>query len=432
VKGWIFPPQETPVAPIYVVNNNFISVSSGSILNGYDDYWALSGQDTTDVILISAYPEFTNYFINGNPYHTLRLNRVCDNTFTFYGKRFGFNNTWYLSSSHHMEDLAFTEIDTAKFPTISAYKLPDEWVTNVNDNITSIHFPTECPPLSGGFKFITANDAGWCISTGSTGILNLDSDASAYITAVASTGVAITYTQQEALNTFFVSAKADGYYSNIKRLFLPIWGVASANAIDMITLGSGTFNGSVTHTSGYVVGDGRTGYFDTGISPLSAGINTSTGSMFVLHNNFPIGYRHGCDSGTSLFSMVNGPASSIRITIIGNPGVSISNYYVGNGSNAVTIASRTSPTALSGMKRGSSGVSPTSVQTVDMSYFAVPDYNIYALASNVGGVPTIHSSTSTPQLGVFGFGLSLTEREMEYLTLRIKNLWETSTGLTLP
>lgn len=166
VKGWVFPALETPQAPIYVVNTNFIAVSSDAILSGYDDYYSLSAQDTTDVILISAYPEFTNYFINGNPYHALSLDAVCGNTFTFYGKRFGFNNTWYLSASHPIEELDFTEIDTAKFPTISAYKLPDEWITTVNDNITSIRFPTICSSLIGEYKFITANDAGWGISTG--------------------------------------------------------------------------------------------------------------------------------------------------------------------------------------------------------------------------------------------------------------------------
>jgi len=258
-----------------------------------------------------------------------------------------------------------------------------------------------------------------------------DPDAAAYIAAVEGAGGTVSVTQRSAINTFYNTGKSDGWYSSLKRLYLPIWGVASANAIDMITLGSGTFNGGVTHTSGYVVGDGSTGYFDTGISPLSAGINTSTGSMFVLHNNLPSSYSHGCTSGTSSFRIVNGPASSIRIIIIGQAAATmhISNIPTGNASNAVTIASRTSTTTLSGMKRISSGVSPTYVRTVDVSAEAVPDNNIYALASNLNGVP---SGYSNPQLGVFGFGLSLTGREMEYLTLRIKNLWETCTGLTLP
>lgn len=166
VKGWIFPALETPQAPIYVVNTNFVSVSSGSILNGYDDFWSLSANDTTDSISISAFPEFTNYFINGRPYDELILNDINDKTFTFYGKRFDFNNTWYLSSNVVIPELVYTEIDTAKFPTISAYKLPDSVITTVNDNIVSISLSSGYLNLSGGYVFITANDAGWGLSTG--------------------------------------------------------------------------------------------------------------------------------------------------------------------------------------------------------------------------------------------------------------------------
>jgi hypothetical protein len=168
IKGWIFPALETPQAPIYVVNTNFIAVSSGSILNGYDDYWALSGQDTTDVILISAYPEFTNTFVNGVPYTQLNLNNINEKSFTFYGKRFGFNNTWYLSTNsvNPIVGLSYQEINTARYPTISAYRLPDNIITNVNDNITSIRFPSNSYTLSGEYTFVTANDAGWSSTTG--------------------------------------------------------------------------------------------------------------------------------------------------------------------------------------------------------------------------------------------------------------------------
>lgn len=166
VKGWIFPSLETPQAPIYVVNTDFVSVSSKSILYGYEEYWSLSANDTTDTILISAYPEFTNNFVNGIPYEQLTINDINDKTFTFYGKRFGFNNTWYLSSNIPIEGLTYEEITTEKFPTISAYRLPDNIVTTVNDNIVSIRFLSNTLSLSGDFKFITSNSAGWAASTG--------------------------------------------------------------------------------------------------------------------------------------------------------------------------------------------------------------------------------------------------------------------------
>jgi len=159
VKGWIFPPQETPVAPIYVVNNNFISVSSGSILNGYDDYWALSGNNTTDNILISAYPEFTNSFYKGIPiYENITIGNT-DHTFTFYGKRFSYNNSWYLSGNS-LSAFPLVEINTAKFNTISAYKLPNNYINTIDDNIVVVSLTRE-ELEQGSYTIVTSNSAGW-------------------------------------------------------------------------------------------------------------------------------------------------------------------------------------------------------------------------------------------------------------------------------
>ena len=162
IKGWIFPSLETPVAPIYVINNNFISVSSGTVLNGYDDYYSLSANDTTDMILISAYPEFTNIFYQQFPiFEDTRIQGYVDTQFTFLGKRFSFDNKWYLSAAAPIPGLIFEEVETIKFPTISAYKIPDSWVTTISDNAATISIEAES--LSGfeQFTFVTSNSAGW-------------------------------------------------------------------------------------------------------------------------------------------------------------------------------------------------------------------------------------------------------------------------------
>lgn len=160
IKGWIFPAHETPQAPIYVVNTNFTTVSSGASLNGYDDYYSLSSNNTTDVILISAYPEFTNTFYNGIPiFDNINISPDQSHTFTFYGKRFGFGNTWYLSG-HNSGGFILEEIDTIKFPTISAYRIPDTYITNINDNISYVSMSYNVLS-SGNFTFVTSNDAGW-------------------------------------------------------------------------------------------------------------------------------------------------------------------------------------------------------------------------------------------------------------------------------
>lgn len=160
VKGWIFPALETPQAPIYVVNTNFVAVSSGSILNGYDDFWSLSANNTTDSILISAYPEITNTFYKGIPiFEDITISSVQDHTFTFYGKRFGFNNSWYLSGDN-ISTFTLEEINTFRFPTISAYKIPESYITTVNDNIAVVSM-NYTVLSAGNFTFVTSNSAGW-------------------------------------------------------------------------------------------------------------------------------------------------------------------------------------------------------------------------------------------------------------------------------
>jgi hypothetical protein len=163
IKGWIFPALETPVAPIYVVNSNFFAVGTGADLYSYDSYPALSAVDytTTDVILISAYPEITNEFINGRPfYESITVDSLNNNNFTFYGKRFNFENKWYLSSNNIIPGLHYEEVKTFKYPTISAYKLPDNLITTVSDNIAVVSLSSEWLS-SGNFTFVTSNSAGW-------------------------------------------------------------------------------------------------------------------------------------------------------------------------------------------------------------------------------------------------------------------------------
>jgi hypothetical protein len=159
LKGWLFPSLETPSAPIYVVRNNFIAVPTGEVLH-YDKYPSLSSLETTDVILISAYPEFTNVFCQGIPVReNITISSDQRNVFTFYGKRFGFNNYWYLSGDQ-VSPLVLEPVITAKFPLISAYRLPEEAIMGVSDNIAVISLSSNYLS-SGNFTIVTSNSAGW-------------------------------------------------------------------------------------------------------------------------------------------------------------------------------------------------------------------------------------------------------------------------------
>lgn len=168
IKGWIFPSLQTPEAPIYVVNTKFIAQNLASRVTGYDDYPALSASYVeSETIMISAYPEITNlyYSVSGEIFPVLKSERLDFKTnynFLILGKRFGYNNTWYLSSSNSNILLDFVEIKTAKFPIISAYKIPNNLINVYNDNSVSITFPKNfLSGSSGNFTLVTANSAGW-------------------------------------------------------------------------------------------------------------------------------------------------------------------------------------------------------------------------------------------------------------------------------
>ena len=255
-----------------------------------------------------------------------------------------------------------------------------------------------------------------------------DADALAYVAAVRAAGGTVSGAQQTAINTFYVDAKAGSYYTSLKRLYLPIWGVAAANAIDMIGLTSGTFNGSVTHASGYVQGNGSTGYFDIGASPISIGANN--GSIH-LHALLIAGGTGACgcigsDDGSGSRSIIYARQDINDIyfqhanaaTEIVNPatapqGIVSAGWLSGSGFVAQRRASGRTVTTTSGSPAGT--ISPV---------------NFYAMAHNITGIGPAYFVTQG--MGAWGCGMGLSSANDATFTLALKNLWEQTSGLTLP
>ena len=74
-------------------------------------------------------------------------------------------------------------------------------------------------------------------------------ESKAYFAALATNGVTATQAQRDAYNIFIATGKREGWLSGIQRMFIPVWGVAAANAVDAILPSrSGTWVGTVTHT----------------------------------------------------------------------------------------------------------------------------------------------------------------------------------------
>lgn len=167
IKGWLFKDYDQNQAPIYVINTDFHALPVSNRFCDYNLFDAISAEGVqTDSISISAYPEFTNYFINGvHQGDSLVVTELNEKNFQFYGKRFGYNNTWYLSANTNISELEYVEISTAKSPTISAYQLPENVVNVVNDNIATISLSSNYfDNFTGDAIFISANNAAWVSS----------------------------------------------------------------------------------------------------------------------------------------------------------------------------------------------------------------------------------------------------------------------------
>lgn len=167
IKGWLFKDYDQNQAPIYVINTDFHALPVSNRFCDYNLFDAISAEGVqTDSISISAYPEFTNYFINGvHQGDSLVVTELNDKNFQFYGKRFSYNNTWYLSANTNIPELEYVEISTAKSPTISAYQLPENVIDVVNDNIATISLSSNYfDNFTGDAIFISANNAAWVSS----------------------------------------------------------------------------------------------------------------------------------------------------------------------------------------------------------------------------------------------------------------------------
>jgi hypothetical protein len=256
-----------------------------------------------------------------------------------------------------------------------------------------------------------------------------DIDATAYIVSLLSAGATVTPTQQAAINTFFKAEKMAGRYELLKRIYLPIWGVAAANALCMKSLTSGTFVGNVTHGAGFVKSDGTTGYFDGGVSPAAAGCLLESSSIFCLSyelNKFI--------ANTERFCGVQG-ANNLTRTWIERYGsghgpntATIVNSPVDNDNRYVFIRSRPNNTfRFNGRFRS---VYETKGSVSDAAQGLESVQNVYYLGFNNNGTPNFPNVDA--KLGSYGIGLGYTEIEAAGFTANLKTLWETCTGLTLP
>ena len=267
------------------------------------------------------------------------------------------------------------------------------------------------------------------------GVGGIDSDAAAYLSLLSAQGVAVTGAQSSAIDAFYVTGKDEGWYSDLKRMFLPIWAAAAPNAICLVSGTSGTFAGSMTHGSGFVTGDGSSSYFDVGATPSAMGI--TNGDAFLMRgiHTSPAGGLHSgfgvADTSTAAsLAMLNFASThaSAGTTYFRQPSSTASVQITGQGSEyrGIYIGSSTATNARFLLRRRSGGT--TVVSNTTLATTAIKDLSPYCMARR------LTAGLNTPSPGsefAWAVGTGMTEAQAGEFTAALETMWETCTGLTL-
>jgi hypothetical protein len=255
--------------------------------------------------------------------------------------------------------------------------------------------------------------------------IDFDDDAYAYITEIRSSGASVDSTQINAINTFVKTGKSDGWYSSLKRMYLPIWASAAPNAVDMIGLTSGTFNGTVTHSAGYVEGDGSTGYFEIGQTATELGLDFDDAwhgflsyASATIDPSVPMGAR---TRSSSVFNFSK--SGSFLRTTFANDGLLLAT----DSDIGIVSSIRTSATRAM-FKRISSGRS-TIASDSTAATGSLPSADLNYMRFNPTDGAAVYSDA---KFGAVFYGTYVLDATDSSFTAALKNLWETSTGLTLP
>lgn len=255
--------------------------------------------------------------------------------------------------------------------------------------------------------------------------------AARYIGAVESAGGIVSGTQKNAVDAFFKSGKKDGWISSMRRIYLPIWGLAAPNAVDMIANTSGTFSGTVTHAAGYVQGNGANGYFNSQTSSTT-GFGWTAGSAFLgflcTQADTRNDLRHFCGytTGTAPRTCINQNASDlfgahpINGIVAGASGAAIETGIVTLNANATNFREL--------RRRTSTSVSQIASNTATDTTSPVAN-NIFFMARNALGSSF---NFTNARMGAFYGGSGMASEQCDLFSESLQNLWETCTGLTLP
>jgi len=258
----------------------------------------------------------------------------------------------------------------------------------------------------------------------------LDPDAKAYIAAVVAAGGTVSGTQKSAINTFYKTGKSDGWYSSLKRMYLPIWAAAAPNAIDMVGLTSVTFVGGVTHAAGYVQGDGTSGslLLDANLPTMGVGHTdiANGGLCYIAPTLFTRNLFSSFDNTSQMVDLLHNSAVLINSRI---------GSFVGAGTASLTPANAA---AHRGVIIGSYDGTSRFIKILRSSGITTGTGSAAASGATPIATPRFMADSrnasgwSDAGYGAFYISTGMTTSNADSFITAVETLWEGTTGLTLP
>lgn len=263
------------------------------------------------------------------------------------------------------------------------------------------------------------------------GVLSgIDADAVAYANAVATAGATITTNQRAAIHSFIRAEKLANRWGLHRRIYLPIWGVASANAIDLVSLTSGTWIGGVTHAAGYVQGNGSTGYMRDTQAPnqLLTVSSVNFGALVTQAASNRSSWMGAGVSGTALYH----ESGTDMFAAIWTANSSAYNGSYALSENTGIFTFTRNGNFISARRRRAAGVA--SIHTTTNTNSGFPSTSTCRMHYMVRAEESYEQRFlhSNARFGAWFMGLGLNDSNADAFASNLKTLWETCTGLTLP
>ena len=261
----------------------------------------------------------------------------------------------------------------------------------------------------------------------SSGIKDLD--ALAYIAAVETSGYSMTAVQRKSVDLFIRFEKTANRWNTHQRIYLPIWGNASANSVCLKTRTNGIFIGGVFQGSGFVQGNGSSGYFQgpalntLSISPTSIGVHLLISQADTT--SMP-GYVGGFTSASRLLN-VEFQGSPERIRFDAYQGSTVATAILSKSTQNGILSFVRDAGNVRISRRISSGATLRTNSAIATGG-TVPSAQIKFMVGEYLGL----YGFSNARWGSWAISSAMTETQTNEFTLNLKTLWETCTGLTLP